>query len=98
MNLDKRAQANPLRIWVVTLVLIFIASAFYFAFTRVFIAVDNIVTPDINFTTPGGTGYANEKVHQVRNYWMVWPVLLIVSLLLYAIFFSLKQDPNYPYQ
>jgi len=81
--------------WFVALMLIMFVSVAYFAITKPFQYVDHYATPRINLTTATGQD-ADEVVNKVRMYWRVWPIIIIASLILWAFFTSLKQDPNYP--
>ena len=81
--------------WIWALVVIFIISIIYMVMHRPFVMVDDKLSPMINMTTNSGQD-AQEVVNKVRMYWRIWPVLLIVTILLWAFFTSLKQDPNYP--
>ena len=94
----KKSQANPIAVWIMVLVFIFITAAVYFATTKGFIALSDYATPKIDFTGTGNHDHAIEVLHKVTNYWIAFPVVFIMSLIGYAIWTSLKQDPNYPYR
>lgn len=80
------------------ILILFVATA-YFAFTKPFRFIDDQYSPKINFTKDAAkTEEAQEVINKVRLYWVVWPILIIAFLILWAFFSSLKQDPNYPYQ
>ena len=89
--------------WFWALILILFISTAYFAMTKPFQFVDNQLSPQINFTKENtasatNTNHAQEVINKVRMYWVVWPILIIAFLILWAFFSSLKQDPNFPYQ
>ena len=93
---SKKASLMP---WFFALILIFFIAVAYFAFTKPFRFIDDQYSPKINFTkNPAQTGDAQEVINKVRMYWVVWPILIITFIILWAFFSSLQQDPNYPYQ
>lgn len=92
----KKASLMP---WFFALLLIFFIAVAYFAFTKPFQFIDDQYSSEINFTkSPTRTNDAQEVINKVRMYWVVWPVIIIAFIILWAFFSSLKQDPNYPYQ
>lgn len=93
MNINKKSQ---LKNWFVALMLIMFVSIAYYAVTPAFRYIDDQYGTQINLTT--STHDAQNVVSTIRMYWRVWPVIVLASLILWAFFSSLKQDPNYPVQ
>ena len=92
----KKASLMP---WFFVLILIFFIAVAYFAFTKPFRFIDDQYSPKINFTkSVTMTDNAQEVINKVRLYWIVWPIIIIAFLIIWAFFSSLRQDPNYPYQ
>jgi len=89
----KKAQQALIN-WFIALVLIFAIALGYFAVTKPFQYIDHQLSPQINITTDTQDG--QEVVNKIRRYWVVWPIILIGSIILWAFFSSIKQDPNYP--
>lgn len=87
---------HPLWAVFIAMILIFTALVIYFTMTRPFQAVDDKLSPKINLTTSNND--AQEIVHKIRLYWVIWPVVIIVSIIIWALLMVTRQDPNYPYQ
>lgn len=81
--------------WFIALLLIMFISTAYYAFTKPFQFIDHYATPRVNLTTDDGHS-AQTTLAKIRNYWMIWPVLIAAFLIIWAFLSSLKQDPNYP--
>jgi len=91
-----QATGHPIGNWFIALFLIFAVAVLYFSMTKAFIQVDDVASPLINLTTDNND--AQQVLSKVRMYWIAWPLIIIASIILWAFFTSLKQDPNYPYQ
>ena len=87
---------NPLFNWFTAMILIFMCLVIYYVMTRPFQIVDDTLSPRINLTTDNND--AREVLSKIRMYWVVWPVIIITSIIFWAFLTSLKQDPNHPYQ
>ena len=81
--------------WFIAFILLFTVLVLYFTITKPFIAVDDELSPRINLTTANND--AQEVVNKIRLYWAVWPIMILASIILWAFFNSIKQDPNHPY-
>lgn len=95
MKYSKKSQEAILN-WFWVLIFIFFVGFGYLAMTQAFQAVDHSISPRINITTPTQDG--QEVVNKIRRYWIVWPIVLIVVVIVLAFLITMKQDPNYPYQ
>jgi len=82
--------------WFIALILILYISIAYFVMTKPFQYVDQHLSPMVNITTPTQDG--QEVINKIRMYWVVWPILILAFIILWAFFSSLRQDPNFPYQ
>lgn len=100
--IDKKGQLVPQQtthpLWVVfiAMILIFTVLVIYFTMTRPFEVVDDKLSPKINLTTDNNN--AQQIVNKVRLYWVVWPLIIIVSIIFWALIMVVRQDPNHPYQ
>lgn len=81
--------------WIFAFAMIFAITIIWMIVSKPMEMIDNYASPRINITTnSGNTG--SHVVNSVRNYWGFMPLIVIVFLILWAVFSSLKQDPNYP--
>ena len=85
---------HPLWSLFIAMILIFTVVVIYLVMTRPFQIVDDKLSPKINLTTDNND--AQEVLNKIRLYWVVWPVIIITSIIFWAVLMSLKQDPNYP--
>ena len=98
----KKAQYVPAEpshpLWSIFTAMIFIFTVIviYLVMTRPFQIVDDKLSPKINLTTDNND--AQQVLSKIRMYWVVWPVIIITSLILWALFMAIRQDPNHPYQ
>lgn len=89
-------QTHPLWAVFIVMILIFTVVVIYLTMTRPFQTVDDKLSPMINLTTDNNDAQA--VIHKIRLYWVVWPVIIIVSIIIWALVMMVRQDPNYPYQ
>ena len=87
---------NTINVVFTLLVLLFAVTTIYFVMTKPFQEVDGVVSPRINLTTETGKD-AQEVVNKIRLYWVIWPIVIVASLIGWALYSMLKQDPNHPY-
>ena len=85
--------------WFIGLGLIFLIGIGWMLLTKPFVKLDNSIEPLLD-----DSKYENQDnkpidvVKTVRKYWVAFPIVLIVSIIVWMYLSSLKQDPNYPYE
>lgn len=84
---SKKAQ---LVVWLFALVFLFMIATVYIIMTKPFIMIHDQFAG--NFT---GTIY-EPTFEKITTFWVVWPVLVIVGVFVWAILSSMRRDPNFP--
>lgn len=99
MKPTKKAQLESVFNWFVALILIFGIFIGYMAFTKPWQMVDHKLTPQIDSYEMGTENRdIRDLLPRARSTPSTAVVILIGSIILWAILSSLKQDPNYPIQ
>lgn len=84
---SKKAQ---IVVWMFALVFLFMISLVYIIMTKPFITVHDTFAS--NFT---GTIY-EPTFEKIRTFWVIWPILVIVGVFIWAILSSMRSNPNFP--
>lgn len=83
----KRGQAF---VWVFALAFLFMVGLIYIVMTKPFILVHDLLTPNLT-----GTEF-EPTIDKIVTFWRVWPILVIVGIILWALLSSMRRDPNFP--
>ncbi len=90
MRRSRNKKSQAVFVWVFALMFLFMISLVYIVMTKPFIAVRDIIGP--NFT---GTEF-EPTFDKINTFWVVWPILLIVSVLIWAFLSTLRDRPDFP--
>lgn len=99
---NKKGQYAPQQpthpVWAIfmAMILIFTIIVIYLTMTRPFQVVDDKLSPMINLTTDNND--TQQVINKIRLYWVVWPVIIITSIVYWAFVMVVRQDPNHPLQ
>lgn len=85
--MNKKGQAY---VWIFALAFLFMIGVVYIIMTKPFITIHDIFAP--NFT---GTQY-EPTIQKIRTFWVVWPILVTVGIIIWALLSSMRRDPNFP--
>lgn len=87
---NKKGQGN-LVVWIFALIFLFMISLVYIIMTQPFIKIRDMFEP--NFT---GTEF-EATFDKINTFWIVWPILVIVGVFIWAILSTMQQRPNIPF-
>ena len=90
MKIKKYQKKAQLSVWLYALLFLFMISLVYIIMTKPYIAVRDMFEP--NFT---GTQF-EETFNKINTFWVLWPVLVIVGVFIWAIFSSINTGPSIP--
>ena len=87
---NKKSQGN-LVVWIFALIFLFTVALVYIIMTKPFITIRDMFEP--NFT---GTEF-EDTFNKINTFWIVWPILVIFGVFLWAILATMQQRPNIPF-
>ncbi|KKM26505.1 hypothetical protein LCGC14_1584220 [marine sediment metagenome] len=90
MRRKTKKSQGAIFVWVFALLFLFLISLVYIVMTKPFIAVRDLIGP--NFT---GTEF-QPTFDKINTYWVVWPILLLTSVFIWAIMVTLKDKSDFP--
>ncbi len=85
----KRGQAQ-LAVWLFALLFLFLISLVYLIMTKPYIQIRDMFEP--NFT---GSEFES-TFNKIDTYWKVWPVLLITSIVIWAVVMTMRTSTSPP--
>lgn len=86
----KRKKKGQLTVWLFALLFLFMIALVYIVMTKPFLMVRDKF--ESNFT---GTEFAG-TFEKINTFWTVWPILVIVGVIIWAVFSSMNKGPNIP--
>ena len=89
MRRKKRGQGE-LQVWFFALLFLFMISLVYLVMTKPYIMVRDKF--EANFT---GSEFES-TFDKINTYWKVWPVLLITSIVIWAVVTTMRTSSNIP--
>ncbi len=90
MRRKHNKKSQTIFVWIFALMFLFMISLIYITMTRPYTMVRDILGP--NFT---GTEF-EPTIDKINTYWIVWPVILVTSVFLWAIMSTLRDRPDFP--
>jgi hypothetical protein len=84
--------------WVFALVMTFAVVVMWLVAVKVFVPVQSVSEPLINATNSSVGSRGLVTIGRVVKFNIVWPVLVIVGIWLWALLSSLRRDPNVEYR
>ena len=85
----KRGQGE-LQVWVFALLFLFMISLVYLIMTKPFIMIRDKF--EANFT---GSQFES-TFDKINTYWKVWPILLLTSIVVWAVMSTMRTSSNIP--
>lgn len=86
----KKKSQSQLFVWLFALLFLFLISLVYLIMTKPYIAVRDMFEP--NFT---GTEFES-TFDKINTYWRVWPIILITTIIIWAVLSTMRSSPNIP--
>ena len=93
MKIRRRKKQNKkgqIVVWLFALLFLFMISLVYIIMTKPFITIHDMFAG--NFT---GTVY-EPTFDKIRTFWVLWPILVIIGVFIWAILSSMRSNPNFP--
>lgn len=88
--MDSKRGQQVLMVWFFALLFLFMISLVYLIMTKPFILVRDKF--EANFT---GSEFES-TFDKINTYWKLWPVILIGSIIIWAVMSTLQNNPNIP--
>lgn len=90
MRRRRNKKSQTLFVWIFALMFLFMISLVYIVMTKPYITIRDMFAP--NFT---GTEF-EATFDKINTYWVVWPIILVTSVFIWAILSTLRDRPDFP--
>ncbi len=87
----KQKKGQQITVWFFALIFLFIIGLVYMIMTKPFVLIRDKF--EANFT---GSEFEN-TFKQINTMWRVWPILVIMGVIIWAVVASTRQTPNIPF-
>ncbi len=87
----KTKKSQQITVWFFALIFLFIIALVYIIMTKPFITIRDMFVE--NFT---GSDFES-TFDKINTMWRVWPILVIMGVIIWAIVASGRQTPNIPF-
>lgn len=85
-----RNKKGQVVVWLFALMFLFMIALIYIIMTKPFIMVRDKFEGNFTGTEFEGT------FDKLNTFWILWPVLVVVGVIIWAILSSMRSNPNFP--
>ena len=90
MRKQRNNRKGQVTVWIFALIFLFTISLVYIVMTKPFLLVRDKF--EGNFT---GTEF-EETFNRLNTFWRIWPILVVVGVIIWAVLSSIRQNPQFP--